>query len=119
MESCIRGCADLNQLKRCKAEIESLEPTIFELSELLNLAGNSVRLKILYLIFKEGKLCPCDLSDILNMTVPAISQHLKKMWTGGLVEKEKVGQTIYYSLNFKKSNQLLPFFEEINESELI
>lgn len=119
MESCIRGCADLNQLKRCKEEVESLEPSIIELSEILNLAGNTVRLKILYLIFKEDKLCPCDLSDILNMTVPAISQHLKKMWNGGLVDKEKVGQTIYYSLNSQKTNQLRPFFEQINESELI
>lgn len=119
MESCIRGCADFNQLKRCKEEIESLEPSIIELSEILNLAGNTVRLKILYLISKEDKLCPCDLSDILNMTVPAISQHLKKMWNGGLVDKEKVGQTIYYSLNSQKTNQLRPFFEQISESELI
>ena len=51
MESCIRGCADLNQLKRCKEEVESLEPSIIELSEILNLAGNTVRLKILYLMY--------------------------------------------------------------------
>jgi DNA-binding transcriptional ArsR family regulator len=32
------------------------------------------------------------------MTVPAISQHLKKLREGGLVTSEKVGQTVFYSL---------------------
>lgn len=43
-------------------------------------------------------MCPCDLSDILGMTVPAISQHLKKLKDAGLVSTDKVGQTVFYSL---------------------
>ncbi len=119
MENCTRVYADLNQLHRCKEELASRELSIVELSAMLKLMGNTVRLKILYLIFKEDKLCPCDLSDILKMTGPAISQHLKKMWLGNLVEKQKVGQTIYYSLNPNKTSQLIPFFEKLKTSELI
>ncbi|MDZ7694978.1 MAG: ArsR family transcriptional regulator [Balneolaceae bacterium] len=34
----------------------------------------------------EEHLCPCDLSDILDMSVPAVSQHLRKLKDGGLVD---------------------------------
>ena len=64
----------------------------------LNLAGNGVRLRILFLLHEEERLCVCDLSDILGMKIPAVSQHLRKMKDGGMLENEKVAQTIYYRL---------------------
>ncbi|MEB2779582.1 ArsR family transcriptional regulator [Algoriphagus sp. C2-6-M1] len=39
----------------------------------------------------EKQLCPCDLSDILDMTTPAVSQHLRKL-KDGRVEGKRVGQ---------------------------
>ncbi len=97
-KSCIRVFADVEQIKQCKEEIHRVAPSITTAAKALSLSGNEVRLKILYLLSKETKLCPCDLSDILEMTVPAISQHLKKLREGGLVTSEKVGQTVFYSL---------------------
>jgi DNA-binding transcriptional ArsR family regulator len=97
-KSCIRVFADVEQIKQCKNEIAKVEHSISTVSRTLSLAGNEVRLKILYLLNKETKLCPCDLSDILGMTVPAVSQHLKKLREGGLVVSEKIGQTVFYSL---------------------
>ncbi|WP_425291189.1 ArsR family transcriptional regulator [Spirosoma linguale] len=46
---------------------------------MLNLAGNENRLKLIYLLKEEADLCVCDLSDILGMTIPAASQHLRKL----------------------------------------
>jgi DNA-binding transcriptional ArsR family regulator len=40
----------------------------------------------------------CDLSEILSMTVPAVSQHLKKLREGGLVFTAQNGVTIYYRI---------------------
>ena len=97
-KSCIRVFADVEQIQQCKEEINKVTPSITTVAKALSLSGNEVRLKILYLLSKETKLCPCDLSDILEMTVPAISQHLKKLREGGLVTSEKVGQTVFYSL---------------------
>lgn len=65
---------------------------------MLALAGNEVRLKILFLIYEENELCPCDLSDILGMSIPAVSQHLRKLRDGGLIESRREGQTIFYKL---------------------
>ena len=84
------------------------------LSFILALAGNEMRLKILYLLEEEKELCPCDLADILSMTVPAVSQHLRKLKDGNIVETRKEGQTIYYSLTKENLKILKPFFKHIN-----
>ena len=117
MESnkCIRVLADENQIRQCKAAISEVEEPIRHLSGLLSLAGNEVRLKILFILQQEKQMCPCDLSDILEMTVPAISQHLRKMKDKGLVKSRKVGQTIFYSLNEGHEDLLQPLFVIIKE----
>ncbi|WP_291371885.1 metalloregulator ArsR/SmtB family transcription factor [Cyclobacterium sp.] len=98
MNTCIRVFADSDQINRCREDLKSKEEGFLELTDVLNLAGNAVRLKILYLLKQENELCPCDLSDILGMTVPAISQHLKKLKDAGIVTTKKSGQTIFYSV---------------------
>lgn len=105
-KSCIRVYADVEQISQCKQDIEKVDAAISKIAKALDLAGNEVRLKILFLLDKESKMCPCDLSDILGMTVPAISQHLKKLKDAGLVESNKVGQTIFYSIT-KSSDPIL------------
>ena len=98
MNTCIRVFADSIQISRCREDLKNKEESFLELADVLNLAGNAVRLKILYLLNQENELCPCDLSDILGMTVPAVSQHLKKLKDAGVVTTKKSGQTIFYSV---------------------
>ncbi len=95
---CIRVLADVNQIKQCKEDLSRIENQTKSISKILGLAGNEARLKMLYLIYQEGELCPCDLSDILNMSVPAVSQHLRKLKDGGMVIDKKIGQTVFYSV---------------------
>ena len=109
-QSCIRVYADEKQINACKMRLESLEEPIRFLAKALSLAGNEVRLKILFLLKEEGELCPCDISDILAMTVPAVSQHLRKLKEGRLVTTKKTGQTIFYSLTPGAAEVLQPHF---------
>lgn len=97
-QSCIRLFADKIQIENCKKTLQDNQDTFTQLSSVLSLAGNEVRLKILFLLNEENELCPCDLSDILGMSIPAISQHLRKMKDGGLIHGRRDGQTIFYSL---------------------
>lgn len=110
---CIRVFADENQIAACKEDIERVQPEIQKISKILNLAGNEVRLKILFLIYNEGEMCPCDLSDVLGMTVPAISQHLRKMKDGNLIKDNKVGQTIFYKLIDENVSILYPLLKKM------
>jgi len=113
-ETCIRLKADLQQINDCREKIKINSKSFVHLGQILALAGNEVRLKIIFLLEEEGELCPCDLSDILGMSIPAVSQHLRKLKDGNIVETRKEGQTIYYSLVLENLKILKPFFKYIN-----
>ncbi len=115
MNTCIRLYADPVQIKSCKDKLENASKAFGTMSSVLSLAGNEVRLKILYLLEEEKELCPCDLSDILSMSIPAISQHLRKMKDGGIIQFRKEGQTIYYSLKPEHLKMLRSLFKYVNE----
>lgn len=109
---CIRVDRDGPQIERCKAKIEEVELAVSGLSRILSLAGNEVRMKILFLLQEEARLCVCDLGEILEMKIPAISQHLRKLKDADLVQTEREGTTIFYYLteNAKPILQVLfPF----------
>ena len=115
MSTCIRLYADPVQIKACKEKVENTAGAFAKMASVLSLAGNEVRLKILYLLEEEKELCPCDLSDILEMSIPAISQHLRKMKDGGVIQNRKDGQTIYYSLKPEHLKMLRSLFKYVNE----
>uniref|UniRef100_UPI00404B71FE ArsR/SmtB family transcription factor n=1 Tax=Flavobacterium sp. TaxID=239 RepID=UPI00404B71FE len=83
------------------------------MTKLLSIAGNDVRLKILYLLEEEGELCPCDLADILKMSVPAVSQHIRKIKDAGIITSRRDGQTLYYSLNSVETEIFNSIFKSI------
>lgn len=117
--NCIRLYADEQQIENCKTELEKVGDSIQTLSNALNLAGNAARMKMLYLFFSQDKLCVCDLSDILGMTIPAVSQHLRKLKDGGIIQNQRVGQTIYYSLNARYKLLFEGFFEKIGKNKIL
>lgn len=115
--NCIRLYADTVQIMNCKKKIHEFGQQINEMSRALSLAGNDVRFKILFLIRNEGRLCVCDLSDILEMKIPAISQHLRKLKDGGILETTREAQTIYYSLTEKFKDFFNPYFKSLHKNE--
>jgi len=117
--SCIRQQADIEQINRCKDTVSELHESFDYLANGLSLVGNSVRLKILYLLFEEQRLCVCDLSDILGMNISAISQHLRKMKDRNLLETNREAQTIFYSLTAEYSTLLNPFFEILDKNKIL
>jgi len=117
--SCIRKQADIKQINRCKERVSELNGTFDYLSNQLELAGNTVRLKILFLLYEEKRLCVCDISDMLGMTISAVSQHLRKLKDRKLIETEREAQTIFYSLTTEYEEMLKPFFKILNENKTL
>ncbi|MAU14066.1 MAG: transcriptional regulator [Muricauda sp.] len=99
--SCTRAEADHQQILRCKEDLNRTADSIEDVSRLMALAGNEVRFKILFLLQKEIELCPCDFADILEMSVPAVSQHLRKMKDAKIIGTRRQGQTIFYHISKK------------------
>ncbi len=96
-----------------KKSLRKAEASFSRLGNVLSLAGNDVRLKMLYLLEEENELCVCDLADILEMTIPAVSQHLRKLKDGNLLQTRRAGQTIYYSLKEEHLEIIKPLFAHI------
>ncbi len=117
-KTCIRVYADQRQIDNCREKLQENAFTFSQLGKVLNLAGNEVRLKILYLLEEEQELCPCDLSDMLNMSIPAVSQHLRKLRDGQIIDSKRVAQTIFYFLKKEHLKILKPFFKYINQQDL-
>ena len=117
-ENCIRDCANVNLINRGINKLEEISNDIFRTSQILNLAGNETRLKILYLVKTESKVCVCDLSDILGISISAISQQLRKLKDSHLLRIEKVGQTIYYHINTEAADIIEHIFRLLNTSIL-
>lgn len=108
--NCIRLFANLEQIQACKENLFNHGMDFIRLAQIFALAGNEARLKILYLLEQEKELCPCDLSDILQMTIPAVSQHLRKMKDANIVQIRKSGQIIFYSIRPNQSGMIKTLF---------
>jgi DNA-binding transcriptional ArsR family regulator len=117
--SCIRQQADIKQINRCKDRVSELKGSFDYLSNGLELVGNNIRLKILFLFYEEKRLCVCDISNILGMTISAVSQHLRKLKDRKLIETEREAQTIFYSLTVEYEEMLKPFFKILSENKIL
>ena len=108
---CIRVNRDIKQIEQCKQRLKEIESSVSDLSRIVSLAGNMVRMKILLILQEEEMLCVCDLGEILEMKVPAISQHLRKLKDAGLVQTARDGTTIYYNISIQTKPVLEALFQ--------
>ena len=107
---CIQVDRNEEQINRCKAKLSEISTSVSDLSRTLSLAGNQVRLNIFVLLQEENRLCVCDLGEILEMKLPAVSQHLRKLKDANLVETEREGSTIYYYLTDNAKSLIAALF---------
>ena len=69
----------------------------------------SSRLKIITLI-KDKKLCVNAITNQLDITQPAVSQHLAILKDAGLVKSDRYGSIIHYEMN---TNRFQDFKESV------
>ncbi|MFT8316714.1 MAG: metalloregulator ArsR/SmtB family transcription factor [Sporolactobacillus sp.] len=68
------------------------------ISSLLKIISDKTRLQMLAYL-KSGEMCVCEFVDLFDLSQPAISQHLKKLRTAGIILDRKQGTWVYYRLN--------------------
>ncbi len=116
--TCIRVFADPVHIGQCQTQLSRAEPALQSLAAVLALAGNEVRLKILFLLAQQQQLCVCDIADVLGMSVSAVSQHLRKLKDGGVLHAHKVGQTVFYALSQPHLPLLQPLLAGLSAAPL-
>ncbi len=88
---------------------------IYDVSDFFKIVGDSTRLRIL-MSLGCGELCVSDISNVLDMSISAISHQLKALREAKLVKIRKDGKTVYYSLDDDHIKKLLDVsFEHVNE----
>ncbi len=95
--SCVRSYVDHAKLVALQEQL-GLRGDLDRQADILAMLGNGTRLKILYALAEGDELCVCDLADILNMDVSAVSHQLRRLRDRGLVINRRDGMTIYYRL---------------------
>lgn len=83
---------------------------IEETATILKLLGDKTRLSMVGLLM-HNDCCVCEFVELFNMSQPAISQHLRKLKDAGLVNEQRRGQWIFYSLN--RENTYFPMVQDI------
>lgn len=72
--------------------------SLIKKARLLELAGDSTRIRILCFMFQYKKACVSDIAESLDMSVASISHHLQIMRDNGFFTTERMGQNICYIL---------------------
>lgn len=88
---------------------------IRELSDLFKVFSDYTRLQILCAL-ECKELCVCDLSELLDMSMSAISHQLKVLRLANLIKYRRDGKNVFYSLaDDHVKDILLQGFEHTNE----
>jgi ArsR family transcriptional regulator len=96
IDSC--SCSVIHQdiIDKVKDHIPE-EETLYDLSDLFKVFGDTTRIKILCALF-QAEMCVCDIAALLNMTQSAISHQLRVLKQARIVKYRKDGKVVYYSL---------------------
>ncbi len=94
--------------------ILKINPRVIKLAELHKALSEPNRLMIIKLLASEMVREPCvqDLAKCLNITSSAASQHLKTLKNVGIVEPQRRGNQVFYTLN---AETLRHYKNEIDE----
>ncbi len=70
--------------------------------------ADPVRLRVLSILAAspEGEVCVCDFVEPLAKSQPTVSHHLKILSEAGLVQGDRRGKWVWYSLNRERLAQL-------------
>ena len=79
-----------------KADMPSID-TMYDLADLYRIFADSTRIRILYVLF-EKEVCVCDIANVLDMSVSAVSHQLRVLKSAHLVRFRKEGKVCFYSL---------------------
>ncbi len=79
---------------RIKKQIAGLEG----LSRIFKVLGDETRARIVYALAQADRLCVCDIAQIVGLSLPAVSHHLRLLRELDIARARKEGKMVFYSL---------------------
>ncbi|MGC4852903.1 ArsR/SmtB family transcription factor [Micromonospora sp. DT4] len=68
--------------------------------------GDPVRLRLMSMIASVPEICVCDLTPAFDLSGPTISHHLKVLREAGLVDADRRGTWVWYTVKPEALRQL-------------
>lgn len=88
-------------------------PQAEQLATLLKAIADPTRIQLISLInaSNNAEACVCNLTEPLSLTQPTVSHHLKVLTEAGLIDREKRGTWVWYSVNQERWQQIAGLLE--------
>ncbi len=68
------------------------------LADRLNALADPTRLRLLSLVMSCDSACICDLTEPVGLSQPTVSHHMKVLVEAGLLDRERRGRWVHYSV---------------------
>lgn len=94
-------------MPKAPMDLATFEANASQVAELLKTLGNQRRLMVLCKLVEHGEMTVTDLSQAVNLSQSALSQHLAKMREEGLVAFRRESQTLWYRIADPRLEALL------------
>lgn len=103
---CVGPTLSKEEIEKVKAALKK-DSEVNRVIKIHQLLSGETRYKLVKLLHDLKELCVCDMAEILDTTVSAVSHQLKILRKVGVVLTRREGQTIYYSLQDKEIEKFL------------
>jgi len=70
-----------------------------KITKILKALADESRIRVLALLKERDGLCVCEITDIIGLSQPTISSHLKKLQDAEIITYSKDGLWVNYSLD--------------------
>ena len=92
------------------------EDRAVDAADLFAQLSDSTRVRLLSML-SISDLCVCEMSDMLHMSQPAVSHHLRSLRQSGIVKFKKQGKRASYYLNPENGETVRKLLHAVFEKE--
>ncbi len=84
-----------------------------ELKLMTKALADVARLTLIYHLARRDEMTVTDLTDLLHLSQPLVSWHLRKLRRAGLISMRRSGRLVYCSLNTQKYQLCLQHLQQL------
>jgi ArsR family transcriptional regulator len=82
-------------------------------AHVLKALAHPARLKLVDVLADQDEVCVCELTEAIGMDMSTVSRHLTQLKNAGIVQSDKRGQMVFYSLRVKCLKSLFGCIESV------
>lgn len=90
-----------------------------ELKPMMKALADVARLAIIYHLARHHEVTVSDLTDLLRLSQPLVSWHLRKLRRAGLVTTHRAGRQVYCTLDLPRFQQCLHSLEHLVDPSVV